>query len=382
MDSNKLAGTALPNQRFGELDSLRGLAALTVAIHHFLPSMDPGTAKYIYLTPFRVFTRGHQSVILFFLLSGFVLSLPYLRNKGSSYPAFLAKRICRIYLPYLAALVLAVALNYHFHGMVTVHADTWQSKPTIVNIEQHVLFLGDYSWASFNLAFWSLIYEMRISLAFPFIAFVVLRFGSVKLIAFSLFLSLIPGPLLLIVPTALPIASSLRASTLVMTLHYTSFFIIGALLAKHRIQVAAQLAKMNSFAIGVCTLMALIAWITTIHWESTANRLWPLEQLQDWVTACGAAFFLVGALAFRRFRTFLHIPIVHHMGQISYSLYLVHGSILMVLVYLFHDRLPGYMLPVYLLTVLIVSDLFNRGIEKPTMRLGRKLGEALESRKS
>ena len=47
--------------------------------------------------------------MLFFLLSGFVLSVPYLRGKGQAYPVYLIRRILRIYAPYLAALALAVA---------------------------------------------------------------------------------------------------------------------------------------------------------------------------------------------------------------------------------------------------------------------------------
>jgi len=50
-------------------------------------------------------------VNLFFLLSAFVLALPYLKGDGLEYPAYLARRVIRIYGPYLFALALAVAGN-------------------------------------------------------------------------------------------------------------------------------------------------------------------------------------------------------------------------------------------------------------------------------
>src|ERR1700704_3301212 len=102
----------LPQQgdprRFYELDSLRGVAALTVVFHHFSRICSPRVIYFLDRTPFRLLVAGHQAVILFFLLSGFVLTLPYKKNDRLNYGPFLVKRVCRIYLPYLGALALAI----------------------------------------------------------------------------------------------------------------------------------------------------------------------------------------------------------------------------------------------------------------------------------
>ena len=45
---------------------------------------------------------GPEAVILFFVLSGFVLSLPAVNGRPQTYPTFITRRIFRIYVPYLA----------------------------------------------------------------------------------------------------------------------------------------------------------------------------------------------------------------------------------------------------------------------------------------
>ena len=52
---------------------------------------------------------GHQAVILFFVLSGFVLYLPYTHTaEHILYADFVIKRICRIYLPYQFSVLIVV----------------------------------------------------------------------------------------------------------------------------------------------------------------------------------------------------------------------------------------------------------------------------------
>jgi len=72
-------------RRFHELDAIRGLAALMVVFSHFvliwqIPWRDePGFLSFLRYP----FITGHEAVMLFFLLSGFVLSLPYLGANGN-----------------------------------------------------------------------------------------------------------------------------------------------------------------------------------------------------------------------------------------------------------------------------------------------------------
>src|SRR5947209_3137330 len=98
--------------RLKELDSVRGLAAATVVLSHttiVLPIIAKPTfgrpggewVNALKYSPVHVFFAGYEAVIMFFILSGFVLSLPFHHGAGPSYREFLIKRIHRIYVPYI-----------------------------------------------------------------------------------------------------------------------------------------------------------------------------------------------------------------------------------------------------------------------------------------
>jgi peptidoglycan/LPS O-acetylase OafA/YrhL len=68
--------------RYTQLDSLRGLAACTVVFCHatnVLPAVydDPGRAWWLTETPLGLLRAGSAAVDFFFVLSGFVLALPF-----------------------------------------------------------------------------------------------------------------------------------------------------------------------------------------------------------------------------------------------------------------------------------------------------------------
>jgi peptidoglycan/LPS O-acetylase OafA/YrhL len=88
-----MASTGSQGQRFVELDALRGVAACTVVLHHLAQAYSFESPWYL-----RPLVAGHEAVILFFTLSGFVLSLPFW-NRGSNgpYGQYLIRRFFRIY---------------------------------------------------------------------------------------------------------------------------------------------------------------------------------------------------------------------------------------------------------------------------------------------
>src|SRR5882762_8330002 len=94
-------------RHYPQLDALRGIAALMVVINHFVLV---GPLWWVTRSPLRVVALGHEAVILFFILSGFVLTLQLNSSSRINYLDYLIKRICRIYLPYLAVLLAAIAI--------------------------------------------------------------------------------------------------------------------------------------------------------------------------------------------------------------------------------------------------------------------------------
>ena len=105
---------AISHERLPSLDALRGMASLVVVVSHcylLIPearraTLDASWASYLLLPLYN----GSAAVVVFFVLSGFVLSLPSWRGSVPSYPRFVVRRFCRIYLPFAASILLALAL--------------------------------------------------------------------------------------------------------------------------------------------------------------------------------------------------------------------------------------------------------------------------------
>ena len=56
---------------------------------------------------------GPHSVMLFFVLSGYVLSLPYWARAQLTYGRYLTRRMCRIFIPYAVAVLLSAVIGAH-----------------------------------------------------------------------------------------------------------------------------------------------------------------------------------------------------------------------------------------------------------------------------
>ena len=92
------------------LDPLRGLAALAVAIFHFTNNGWLPDGHWLKNFGFH----GHHGVRTFFVISGFVV--PYAMWLGGyslkNFAPFMARRLVRIYPPYLVSAVLIASTNF------------------------------------------------------------------------------------------------------------------------------------------------------------------------------------------------------------------------------------------------------------------------------
>src|SRR5436190_12195808 len=108
--------TKVASRRLHFLDGLRGSACLYVLLFH---ASTVTTAPDSELSPAMKFLlpwfgRGHYSVVVFIVLSGFSLMLPIARagSEGlmGGFGDFMRRRSRRILPPYYAALVLSIGL--------------------------------------------------------------------------------------------------------------------------------------------------------------------------------------------------------------------------------------------------------------------------------
>jgi peptidoglycan/LPS O-acetylase OafA/YrhL len=92
--------------RLAWLDALRGYAALVVVVFHLSPTVL-GTDRHLAI--YRHFDLGKYGVLLFFLVSGYVI--PMSLERHGSLRRFWIGRLCRIYPAYLAAIALVLLLS-------------------------------------------------------------------------------------------------------------------------------------------------------------------------------------------------------------------------------------------------------------------------------
>src|SRR5262249_35500565 len=118
----------------------------------------------------------------------------------------------------------------------------------------------------------------------------------------------------------------------VFTLYLTGFFVAGAILATRWQPIVASLRSMSprwTTALALAGLF-LYSWHWVVGWLITDRSRDPLA---DWLTAAGAALILTLAASGRLAPGLFRHPWLVGLGRISYSLYLVHIVVLLVLVH-------------------------------------------------
>lgn len=327
--------------RLRALDGLRGTAALVVLLHHTLllnpqfPGSPPGEdftggtlLSWVSFSPLKLFTAGTESVIVFFVLSGLVVSLPALKH-GFDWFAYFPRRIARLMLPVIGSVLVAAAFVAAIPQITTQESGTWLSRSSTPDFSWgHILsamdlFGGD---TQINNPLWSLRWELVFSLLLP--AFVVLA-ALLK----RWWIAGIAGAVLL---TWAGIASGADSLT------YLPAFFVGATIAVGMDGVRRFADRINRhatrhlvwLAITLAGAMMLIAsWLTG-----------PLPQELHGVTVAlkalaplAAAILVIACIGWGALGRLLSWSPVQFVGKISFSLYLTHVPILIFSSYLFAD---------------------------------------------
>lgn len=341
---------------------MRGIAAAIVLFHHFTHMYYPDVLTGTDLRSVLVYPliAGHESVMFFFLLSGFVLSLPYIRGKSQPYFIFIRRRILRIYGPYLGALALALAGCAMWHNRLRTTgwaAGTWFEPVTLSSVGQHVLFIGNYDYSRYNTAFWSLVYEMRISIVFPFLFFAAGKLGTkytVPAIGICTFIGV-----------------RASESKFFVTFEYAGIFLLGVLLAKNIARLKALYDRMSASQRIVLALVSFLFYVGGRRIAATG----PLWHLGDMPVVLGAAGFLIIGLHSAMARGVLNSKLPAFLGRISYSLYLIHGTVLFAMASVLRHKIspPAFFL-FYVPLAVLLSWGFYKTVEEPFMRLSRSVG--------
>ena len=367
--------------RLTSLDGLRGIAALIVLAHHASLLTPAISAAYIATpgmsgpvagsigwwftyTPLKIFTAGPEAVVVFFVLSGFVLSLPVLGPRAFDWMSYYPRRIARIGVPVVGSLLFATALallvpQLPQHAMSSWVSTTSVPPPSFWDVV-HYLDPSLGSWF-INNPLWSIYWEMAFSLLLPvFVGLAVLLRRW--------------WPLLIALVVAIVMCGFFANAP---AFRYLPGFFLGAVAATQLERIHRAGAALAARRWGWLVWLALAvasAVLLVAHWMTTSSTLavW-LQALQP-VAALG---LLVCCLEWRLLARVLSHQPFRWLGMISFSLYLVHVPIIVTFSYLFGSWGPTRVAALAIPTALVAGSLFYLAVEKPAHRFSKRVGSTV-----
>lgn len=334
----------MTSRRVPGLDGIRGAAALFVVIDHIFLRAFPGYP--VDHAPFWAspFIYGRFAVVVFIVLSGFSLGLSPARDgwRLDGVSRFARRRARRILPAYWAALGFSLVIAW------IVFPQPGQRVPGPASVIVNGLLVQNVVGApSPNRAFWSMAVEAQLYVLFPLLLLMVRRWGSLRMV-FCVTAAVVA------IGIVGPHVARLDTFVIQSPPDLAALFALGILAAG----IVGADSRRRSWPWGRLAVAAAVPVLAVIVWRGS---VWTLEHL-FWIDlALGPAIAcLLAALATGRLvvlRRLLEMRPARTLGASSYSLYLTHAPIV-VIVYdgIVARRVPQGV-PAFLLTLVIVLPL-------------------------
>ncbi len=363
------------------LDALRGGAALQVMLGHtiwYLWESDASMPFWNVLEKLVAFCvrYGAQAVVLFFLLSGFVIHLRQakqaLLDPSAALPFntwdYIKRRARRLYPPLITALILTAVLDHIgtstypalYAGDIpyTFEVSFRTVSHSLLTLLGNLFFLqnlipGIHSFGT-NSPLWTLAYEAVFYLLYPLVLLPLYRrLGEHRTFGVALVFSLI----------MLPLAGY---ACILRVLAYFGMWALGAWLADLTMR-GVRLPRPQFWLIGASTGVIILMF----------GYSWGIHNIvRDWLWAICLAILIILAVDDRPSLPFLvrlyyrGICVLAPLAPSSYTLYVIHGPIMALVVAIWlsmHDILPrqGWLAMGTAALIIVIAMLLAEVVEKP-----------------
>ncbi|MCG2631521.1 acyltransferase [Bradyrhizobium sp. WYCCWR 13023] len=345
------------HKRLAFVDTLRGIAVLSVVLQHTLEQivLNQPTGTYFWAFHYALgeyFNFGRFGVVLFFFVSGFVIPYSF-PNSAAPVRDFAISRFFRLYPAYWLSIVVLLVLSPAIEGK------TFLSSHVLANMTMFQMFMGI---PNIRIAYWTLTVELifYVSCICLFATgFLTRRLTALQIVIATCVIGIVAFPV---------VKSHAVWGVLELALDLTAMF-FGKV-----IRDTVMEGKLNWRHVGICALLYVI------FAAGVTYRRYGIDYQENFFCAYGmgaayivAAFVFIGFAAFGEKAAWRFMSFV---GMISYSIYLM-GSFAMIVIFYYSGAGSG---PVQwlLFTVaviaasILVSWLTYLAVEKPSIRFGQR----------
>lgn len=306
--------SASAQPRLRRLECLRGAAAFYVFLHHYV---------HVVVTPHvpwvgRFFKFGQFAVLLFFIVSGFVIYYSSIaRDPAITFRSYLVRRFRRIYPPFVLALLITWVAQCVYERQL--------ADPRWLELLGNLLMLQDTNVASWfepyqrNAALWSLSYEWAFYLLF-FATHLALRERA------SMQKWAVVGLSLLGFASYFVVGNQISLFLMYYPIWWSGVEIARELLETGDVTLRRQLVGLANVGLiaGLWLIPVYLAWSS-----GTPLVMWkhPVIEFRHFATAL---LILLAGIAWHRMKWVGFYPLLglfERVAPISYGLYIVHYPI-------------------------------------------------------
>ncbi len=328
------------------LDAMRGFAALMVFLGHAKFFLIPFTLSeaiasgailtIIFSIIMQFFVFGHQAVILFVFLSGFWVAFSQIR-KNLSKKDFVKRRLSKVYLPYIFALLFSLVVD--LIGSY-IFPDFYAKLILTIQSFFSTLFLFGALYTGFGS-----------NIPLITVALIIICYLLYIIFQKHLLIGLLVG----IIGT---IAYVFSLEPILVVFVYWNIWLFGAIISQLYLQ---KKLFFNTFPRKVLARIFDLLTILFVLWVLYKNyffSVWYADIFEDLIVGICLAY-----LVYRLLTTKIDLKLpsfFNKLSDYSYSLYLIHYPIIVVLYAAFTKDLVVFFAVIPI--VWVITLLFNRAV--------------------